>query len=78
MKIYKTTYIAGTIEDPVERFCFHSSGANASKARTALKKLYKGCEPASEAIELTSNRDGILKFLNELVSAPPETLAEQE
>lgn len=66
MKLYKTIAIA---KDGVgdDRFTWQASGDAASKARTAAKSA--GFKATSEVVEIPTNKEGLLAWLNENVKS---------
>lgn len=76
MKLYKTTYLRRG-SDTNTGVIFHSSAAEASKCRTALKQVDSSCKPVTTQVELFQTREGVLKFLNELFGEAAEEATEQ-
>ncbi len=71
MQLYKTTFTSGA-DDPKGAFrkisTWQTSASEASKARTAAKAANKAAAPETEAVEITTNKQGLVTFLNALTS----------
>jgi hypothetical protein len=67
MKLYKTTYTVHT-GDFAGRVAasWQTSATEASKARTALKAADKNSKPASEVVEVLTDKAGLVAFLTAL------------
>lgn len=82
MKIYRTTYLLPNIEgsngDFKEGAVFHSSAADASKARTGLKAADPACKPVTHTEEVLQTKEGILQYLNGLFGQAAASTAEQK
>lgn len=66
MKLYKTIAIDKGGELP-HQVSWQASADTASKARTAVKA--DGFKATSEAVEIPTNKEGLLAWLNENVKA---------
>ena len=67
MKLYKTTYTTDVVDTSgkfITAAIWDGSADAASKQRTALKNTHKGCKPTSEAVDIDTNKTGLLAWLN--------------
>lgn len=66
MKLYRTTRYVNDSTEKRTRGVWHTSSADASKARTAMKKEFLGADPKTEEVEVKTTRSDLVAFLNEL------------
>jgi hypothetical protein len=66
MKLYQTSYTLRNTHtnEPYSMFAWHGSAADASKARSAAKAEDRNSKPSTEVIEVATNKEGLLRFLN--------------
>lgn len=66
MKLYRTTYtdIDTTTDTWTTKTVWHGSADAASKNRTALKAADKLSKPSTDTVEIPTNKEGLLAWLN--------------
>jgi hypothetical protein len=66
MNLHKTTFTDHSAPGTPTFAKWHGSAADASKARTELKRADRNCNPNSEAVDVPTDKAGLLEFLNAL------------